>query len=548
MLEPSGTAVTAASLRADRAALHRRWYGAGFYQHRDLGTLIDATMTTAPRSELLFETRGHRRQLSLRELAGTGRAVASGLHRAGLRPGDRIVVQLPHSPESFAVLVAALRSGLVTVPVPTAAGDDELAAVLADSAARALFVPDQWRGRTAEQRIGATGSAAALDQVFVVGPDAPPALAFEALTKGPGDARTVVTGPDDVCAILYTSGSTGAPKGVRHSSNSLLAEIRTGWAALSGTAVRRSFVALPSGHVGGLLSALIPLVTGEPAGFLDPWDATAALRLVRDCGATLMGAVPYFLISMLEAAAGDPTRLGDLRYCNVGGAGVPPVLIEQADQLGVRAVRAYGLTEHPTVSNGAADDPLAVRAETDGRLSPGTRARILDRSGADQPPGEVGEIAVVGPEMMLGYTRETDDLAAHLPGGWFRTGDLGVLEPGDLLTVTGRLKDIIIRGGVNIAVSEIEATLMRHPAVADSAVVGVPDPRYGERVLAVVVPARGSSLSLDELRAHFVESGVGAVKTPEHLRVLPELPRGASGKVLRSRLVADWVADPPTSR
>jgi len=497
-----------------------------------------------PDLELTFVSQGRRDSLTLRELGRRSAARAAGMQRRGLRPQDRVVVQLPSSVELFVTMVAALRAGLVIVPLPTSAGSQHLTAAVTDSGAKLLVVADERRGTGYPARLAAVSDVATLAAVHVAGPGAPADLALERLDGG--DFDPVAVSPDSACALIYTSGSSATPKGVLHSHNSLLAEVQTGWASQSGEADRRSFVPLPPGHIGGLISALVPLVTRRPAAFLEPWGRSSAVELIRSTGATFMGAVPFFLIELLDAAAGDPAALAPLRFASIGGAGVPPVLVERADALGIRAARSYGLTEHPTISGGTATDSLALRAGTDGRLSRGSRVRIVDPAGDDVPPGEVGEIVSIGPEMMLGYTDPELDVANHVPGGWFRTGDLGRLD-GDTLTVTGRLKEIIIRGGENIAASDVENVLMRHPAVLDAAVVGVPDDRYGERVLAVVVPRAGMTLDLAGVHEHFAAAGSSRRHVPELLDVVDALPRGATGKVQRGQLREQW-SPPPSDR
>jgi acyl-CoA synthetase (AMP-forming)/AMP-acid ligase II len=509
---------------------HRRaWYELGLYQADDLGTLIGRSLRAGPDVALTFATGKARQVLSFAELDRRSAAVAAGLARLGQRPGDRLLLQLPSSAELVIAMVAALRAGVVVVPLPTAAGGGHLEAALADSGARVLIVPGHWRGVGYADRLVATANAAGLEHVLVTGPEAPADLAFSRVESGPPDFVAGPCDPDAACALIYTSGSSGRPKGVQHSHNSLLAEVRTGWASQSGEDVRHTFVPLPPGHVGGLISTLIPLVTRRPAAFLEPWDRSAALELIREVGATIMGSVPFFLIELLDAldsGAAGPQGLAPLVFSSQGGAGVPPVLVERAEATGLCVARSYGLTEHPTVTSGTAADGLRLRAHTDGVPTPGNRVRIVDEAGRELPAGEIGEIVTVGPELMLGYTDPGQDLAAHLPGGWFRTGDLGRIEPGSgALTVSGRLK---------------ENVLMRHPAVVEAAVIGVPDERYGERLLAVVVPRHGAALDLDSVRAHFAAAGTGRLLTPELLDIVPALPRGATGKVQRAQLLMAW--------
>jgi acyl-CoA synthetase (AMP-forming)/AMP-acid ligase II len=476
--------------------------------------------------------------LGFAELDRRSAAAAAGLAAAGVRPGDRVLVQLPNSVESTVTLVAAWRAGAVVVPLPTAAGPAHLTAALADSGAKILVVPDEWRGVGYRQRLPAAPHGGRLGSVYVTGPGAPDDLAFVLLERsGAGAFEPAARAPDSPAALIYTSGSSGRPKGVLHSSNSLLAEVATGWAGHSSDQAPTTFVPLPPGHVGGLISTLIPLVLRRPAAYLEPWDRGTALQLIRSAGAAVMGAVPFFLIELLDES---PESLAPLTFASIGGAGVPPVLVERADVAGLCVARSYGLTEHPTVTAGTVADPQYVRAHTDGRVTRGNRVRIVDPDGRDLPMGEVGEIVTRGPEMMLGYTDPEENLAAFLRGGWLRTGDLGRLEPGswgELLVVTGRLKEIIIRGGENIAASEVEGILARHPDVLESAVIGIPDERYGERLLAVVVLRDGATrLTLADVRAHFAGEGASRLVTPERLQVVDALPRGATGKVQRVEL------------
>ena len=210
---------------------------------------------------------------------------------------------------------------------------------------------------------------------------------------------------------------------------------------------------------------------------------------------------------------------------------MPPSLVERADAAGIIAYRSYGSSEHPTASSGAVTDPQAKRAYTDGALLPGNKVRLIDCDGNDVGCGQVGEIVTTGPELFLGYADPALDAAAFLPGRWYRTGDLGFLDADGYLTVTDRLKDIIIRGGENISSKEIEDLLSEHPAVAEVAVVAAPDPVMGERVCAVVVTRAGHSFDVAEARRYFALVGVARQKTPEVVLLVDELPRTPAGKI-----------------
>jgi acyl-CoA synthetase (AMP-forming)/AMP-acid ligase II len=288
----------------------------------------------------------------------------------------------------------------------------------------------------------------------------------------------------------------------------------------------------------GLLSLLRILLLGTPTVILQAWDAARAAELIDRHAVTSCGGAPVQLSGLLDRQASGAATLGTLREFLTGAAPVPPSLVRRADAAGITAFRSYGSSEHPTVTAGTIGDPLGPRAETDGRLLTGNQVRLVDADGRDVPDGQQGEIVTRGPELFTGYTDEALNAAAFLPGGWFRTGDLGRIDGDGRLTVTDRLKDIIIRGGENISSKEVEDLLITHPAVADVAVIPVPDPALGERVCAVVVARPGSSFDVDEALAHFAAAGVARQKTPEVVMLVDELPRTPSGKVRKDVLRA----------
>jgi acyl-CoA synthetase (AMP-forming)/AMP-acid ligase II len=253
---------------------------------------------------------------------------------------------------------------------------------------------------------------------------------------------------------------------------------------------------------------------------------------------TSCGGAPVQLSGLLDQQATGTATLATLREFLTGAAPVPPSLIRRADAAGVTAFRSYGSSEHPTVSAGTTADPLARRAGTDGRLLAGNEVRLVDADGRDVPAGADGEILTRGPELFTGYTDPALNAAAFLPGGWFRTGDVGRVDAAGYLTVTDRLKDIIIRGGENISAKEVEDLLMEHPAIVDVAVIPSPDPALGERVCAVVVTRPGFSFDVDEALTHFAAAGAARQKTPEVVMVVDELPRTPSGKVRKDALRA----------
>jgi acyl-CoA synthetase (AMP-forming)/AMP-acid ligase II len=300
----------------------------------------------------------------------------------------------------------------------------------------------------------------------------------------------------------------------------------------------RNLGLFPPGHVAGLLNLLRILLLGTPTVIMQAWDAALAASLIDRHAVTSSGGAPVQLSGLLDQQAKGTAILATLREFLTGAAPVPASLIRRADAAGITAYRSYGSSEHPTVTTGSVADSLDRRAATDGRLIAGNEIRIVDADGRDVPAGQDGEILTRGPELFTGYSDAALNTAAFLPGRWFRTGDVGRLDADGYLTVTDRLKDIIIRGGENISSKEVEDLLITHPAVADVAVIAAPDPVMGERVCAVVVTRPGSSFDVAQARAHFAAAGVARQKTPEVVMLMDELPRTPSGKVRKDALRA----------
>jgi acyl-CoA synthetase (AMP-forming)/AMP-acid ligase II len=338
---------------------------------------------------------------------------------------------------------------------------------------------------------------------------------------------------------VYTSGTTADPKGVQHTHNTLLAEIRA-HPAVPARGPEVSLAVFPAGHIGGVLGLTRLFARGTMSVLMDTWDADDAAALIAEHRVTSTAGTPFHLMHLLDAADRGGHDITSLRSYMVGAASVPPSLVERAAQHGLAAFRAYGSSEHPTVTSGSAGDPLDVRARTDGRLTPGNEIRIVDDDGHDLACGVDGEVVTRGPEQFVGYRDPALDDASFLPGRWFRTGDIGHVDGDSYLTITDRKKDIIIRGGENISSKEVEDILAAHPSVAEAAAVGSPDPTYGERVAAFVILRPGAHLDLDAVREHFTARGVARQKTPERIEIVEDLPRTAAGKVkkfeLRTRL------------
>jgi cyclohexanecarboxylate-CoA ligase len=295
----------------------------------------------------------------------------------------------------------------------------------------------------------------------------------------------------------------------------------------------------PAAHVSGLLNGvLVPGVAGMRTLWMPRWEPSSAVGLVETEHVTFMIGPPTFFLTLMQAPGFSPARVRSLRLISSGGAGVTPSFVDEAtDVLGAVVKRTYGSTEAPTVTTSSAGDPPERSRSTDGRATGEAEVRVVDQaSGRDQPVGVTGEVWVRGPELFVGYTSLPATREAFARGGWFRTGDLGQLDAGGWLTIVGRIKDVIIRGGENISAAEIETHLEAHPLVRQAAAVGYPDDRLGERVCAVVVASEPFDLSA--CRTWFESRGVSRFKWPERVLQLPRMPVLGAGKIDRAALRA----------
>jgi acyl-CoA synthetase (AMP-forming)/AMP-acid ligase II len=355
-----------------------------------------------------------------------------------------------------------------------------------------------------------------------------------------------VLNPDAVRMIMYTSGTTGRPKGVMHTHNSihaLMTQLRQHWLIEPGDTF---LVPSPISHIGGSIYAFEgPLLLGTTAVLMERWNAEDAVKLMDSERCTHMAGATPFLEQILAAARNAGTRLPNLKVFICGGASVPPSLIRNATAYFERAVvtRVYGSTEVPVTTVGVTNrDDASHAADTDGRAGLAD-IRLIDHTNA---PGGEGEIRARGPQMLVGYLRQEDETEAFDADGYFRTGDLGRWIDDHYLVVTGRAKDIIIRNGENISPKEIEDLLVRHPDIAEVAIVGLPDARTGERACAVIVPKHAPGPDVASLRSFLDAQGVATFKVPEQVVIAPTLPRNDAGKVLKHQLRATLAAQPRT--
>jgi acyl-CoA synthetase (AMP-forming)/AMP-acid ligase II len=521
-----------------RAALRRRWYDEGWYGDATLADVQGRGASVHRETRIVFHSDERPGTLTLGEAHDRAQRMAGAFHELGLRQGDVLAVQLPNWSELAIAHYAAVALGLVLLPIIHIYGPAEVGFILRESRARALVVPDVWRGIDYSARVDALGDVPDLRAIVVVGEQVHSGgvLWAELEARSEPSFPPPRVSPDDVCALTYTSGTTSEPKGVMHSHNTLLAELKSHRLIVAESGPQVMLSPYPSGHIGGICSLASPFLDGHACVFMDTWDPVDAANLIEEYGVTITSGTPYFMTSLLDEVEKGVHDVSTLEQYATGGAGVPPSVVERGLAAGWFAFRSYGSTEHPTISSGYRDDPPDRLAYTDGRLAPGTDVRVVDDDGRDVPAGAEGEIWAIGPEQFVGYRDAFLDREAFDPAGWFKTGDVGRLDAACYLTITDRKKDIIIRGGENISSKEVEDVLARHASVAEAAVASMPDPRYGERACAFVILRPGASLTLDDVRAHFVAAGVARQKTPERLEVVSELPRNSMGKVRKAEL------------
>lgn len=460
------------------------------------------------------------------ELAHRVAALAGSLRTAGVRRGDAVAWQLPNWHEAVLLFRACWRLGAVAVPVPHMAGEAEVGALLEQVTPKVVLAAHLLPGAEAPGALAVRG----------------PADRFAGLLDDGRPVTTSAARPADLAVALFTSGSTGAPKAALHTQRALAYKARL-MAGVHGLAAADTvLMPAPLAHISGLLNAvLLPGAAGMQTILMDRWDPELAVDLVSAEGVTFMIGPPTFFVTMLatRGVAALEGR-GPLRLISSGGAGVTPAFVAAAaDAFGCTVKRTYGSTEAPTVTTSHAGDPAERARLTDGRATGEVELRIVDpATGRAVPPRVSGELLLRGPELFVGYA-DASQTAQVITGGWFRTGDLGMVDEG-WLTIVGRLKDVIIRGGENVAAAEVEQVLESHPAVRQAVAVGEPDDRLGERVAAFVVTS--APFDLAACRAWFVDEGVARFKTPERIVVVDHLPVLAAGKpdraALRARLTA----------
>ncbi|MGW1051421.1 long-chain-fatty-acid--CoA ligase [Streptomyces sp. NPDC002521] len=463
------------------------------------------------------------------ELDRLSAQAAALLRTEGLRTGDRVALMLPNVPEFVVLYYAVLRAGGIVVPMNPLLKERETAYHLRDSGAVLLF---EWHRAPGE---GAAGAAAAGVRHLAV---EPAAFTVELACLEPQFQVTTAAG-DDIAVLLYTSGTTGRPKGaalthagLRHNTEVNVTEVQrlTSDDVIVGC--------LPLFHIFGQTCTMnVAVYSGASLTLVPRFEPGAVLDAIARDRATVFEGVPTMYAALLQHPGAADTDVSSLRMCISGGASLPVEILHGFERrFGCMVLEGFGMSEtSPVVSFNHPDRPR--KPGSVGTPIRDVEVRLLDDNGRDVAPGEVGELAVRGPNLMKGYWHRPEETAATVPDGWLRTGDMARRDEDGYLYIVDRKKDLIIRGGYNVYPREIEEVLHEHPAVALAAVLGVPDERLGEEVAAAVVLRPGAEADTEELR-EFVRDRVAAYKYPRRLWLTDALPMGPSGKILKREISA----------
>jgi acyl-CoA synthetase (AMP-forming)/AMP-acid ligase II len=515
---------------------------------KSLWQLVTERAEASPDVLMAVDMQG--RTMTFGEFRARAERAAAGFAALGVGEGTPVSWVLPSRFEAFVLTAALARLGAQQNPILPIYREREVGFMASQTRCRLMVVPGTFRDF--DYTAMAAAATEGLDAtVFVADPDLPdgdPATLgppADAPTDAPTDAITDATeatgaASDPVRWIMYTSGTVADPKGARHTDASIAwSNVGMQW-SMRVTSDDRVAVVFPITHVGGLVWLFNTMETGCRLLMVEIFSPATAIPFLAEQGVTCAGAGTAFHLAYLEAQRRQPgTRLfPNVRLFNGGGAPKPVTLhYEMLEEMGAPVISGWGLTESPIITMVPLDAPDHKKAETEGQACPGVQVRAVSPDDErDVGRGEEGELRVKAGQVCLGYLDSSLDAAAFDADGWFRTGDLGVIDDEGYVTITGRLKDIIIRKGENISAKEVEDLLFTHPDVADVAVIGLPDSASGERVCAVVVCNDGATLALRDVTDYLGAQGLITRKLPEQLELVDALPRNPTGKILKREL------------
>lgn len=500
----------------------------------------------------------HPHRLSYGELRGHVARAASAFEQLGVEPGDVVSTQLPNWWQFAVVALAAQQVGAAFNPITPIHRRREVAGITGVLRSKVCVVPGHYRGFDYPAMLAQVAAEVPAIQHRIIVGGKPRAgelsLETDLLAKpweghSGGSVAERLIDPDQVADVMFTSGTTGEPKGVGHTHNTQFARARAVYEMLQLGADDTVFMPSTVGHSTGFIYGCItPLMLGMTAVYQDVWDPARALQIIERERPTWTFGSTSFIVDLVRANRVRAADTSSFRFLVAGGAKIPPaVAAEVRDELGSRLIAVWGMTENGATTITYPDEPILASADSDGKACPWMELRVVDgATGAPLPSGSSGQLRVRGASQMIGYVRRPALTGASIDAdGWFDTGDVAVLSGDGHIRITGRTKDLIIRGGENIPVAEIEAILYAHPAIAEVAIVSYPDARLGERACAVVVPVVDATLSLGDLAAHLEAAGVSRTYWPERLELREAMPRTLSGKIQKFLLRESLAEVPP---
>jgi long-chain acyl-CoA synthetase len=498
------------------------------------------------------------------EINHNANLLGNALKELGVNKGDRVAVQMPNSPELLSAFPAIYKIGAVVVPLSPLLRPDQAAYIYRDCGAKATITSSDFVGRVLE----AQKQTPNLQHVILTDrDDVPGTISYRNIMSTSSDTLPIEqTDNDDVAALIYTAGTTGPPKGVMHTHYSLyinalffyeyvllhrsltmqlnsrvlnLKTLQLNEIVQQVSGVNRAMVSLgvlPLSHSFGIAFSNTGNFVGGKTILLRWWNVEEALKAIQTFRITQMAAVPTMYIQMLEFPGLDKYDLSSLEDCQCGAAPLPvEVALRWKEKVGVDIREGWGLTESGATTTGQPGDLPPKYGSIGKCLLKCNTTKVFDEKGQELPAGQQGEIVIKGPTLMKGYWNLPEETAKAIKDGWFYTGDLGYVDEDGYFYITGRKKDIIIRGGENVSPVEVEEVLLQHPEVAEAGVVGIPDAVYGEEIKAFVVSKPGKCANEEELIA-FCKDRLPTFKSPKKVQFMKSLPRNILGKVLRAEL------------
>lgn len=522
------------------------WRDQGYWEQRTLRSLLtDAAAEVPDRSAVVgYDADGKNGEMTYADLDARAHHVASVLDSLGIGAGDGVVVMLPNVVEYAALVFGIIEAGAAYSGIPVAYGPQQVEKIVRRSKAKAIFIPRSFRRTQHLQMVRRLRAELPdLQHVIVLDDDSSDLQNGEVLwsaLEGIPSRELDAVDPGRVCYLGFTSGTTGEPKGAMHSHESLMYSVRHQAEHLGIEAFGNppaQLVASPIGHHTGFVWGIMLTAFLRGTGvYVDRWDARWGIDVVRREKTTFFVGAPTFLQDMVRTdLAGDPD--GPLTVLIIAGSPVPRQLPTQASAaLGAYVAPAWGMTECSIILSCTPDEPQAIQ-KTDGSVFKGSEVRIVGSEGQEVPVGEIGELQIKGPALFLGYYDRPDATEdSFVDGLWFRTGDTAQIDENGWVSLRGRIKDMIIRGGENIPVTEVESAIFGHPSVLQAAVVGIPDDRLGERICVVLKTKDDVKITVDELSEYLLGQGLSRHYLPEQIVLLDHMPMTPSGKIKKFEL------------